>query len=980
MKKNFNNSKESSNNNIFSSNRYRFKKLTSQIFRRQIEVFKSIDKYFQTSKIDIDFYYKLSPRVRRRNSIETTKLYLPQKITTIKRTKTTIDFKDKLKLLYLKDFEKEYTITAERMNQNLMENPTFDIMEQRIKFLTKLNPFYEEFSQFERHSEAIISTIASEYKGKIIPENKIIFRYGDENNDFYLIHKGKVNIYCPYTLNIYMNIDEYHIYLLRLRRYNEIEMLNNVLLMNNISYIRDNEEQFHFDKYVLKLYNTYIKLKFSPGSLKQKLKMKFNKTSTNFKKNNAKYISQSEYNEVIYKSFNDNDIKNLVMRIENELIETMLYIYPHEMKQVINEESIDGELIKRIVKMPYYLVDNLKRMHPDEVKSDINNNINNDYIKRIAPIKVFNTDLQRQRVTIMGYIYIKTLSKGEYFGETLLDSNEYFSPKLSRNMKKSKFNLNIHQYQHFYNVSAIAISDNSEEINSNYVYLGHIRREFYNQYFKRFVEKTEYPKKEFLLKNRLFKNNKNENLIKTYSKCFRNRELKENECLISEKNPLTEDNTFIYFIVKGEFQSFCKQTVDSIDQVLKALNCEEQLKKTIPVKLNKIKDTFFFEEICKKELKIRLSYLSENDIIGLSENIFKDRYFNSVHCISKEGTVYYVDAKIIKLFVEGNRVIRENKNVLLYDKYKVLTDLLLKQRKSYLDSFCSFQIDSVEAKENSLNTQIIKNDNLLKSKRSFNKSLASTTKNAHLKIRNKVLNEPEIKEKKYTSLNSVCDILANIYRGISFELKRKERSLIFRKNYMLKNKKQKKSQSHNSKEFDMTIDLLQELENQKTSFVCFKKSKMTSIQTLKSQRSCSNINPRYNLIKNKKHKFNNLNIIKNFFKKDNENKKNIQENQTRTFKNTNSDIVPLNFDSLWNKINDNKKGVKTNILKANHFFDKMKKKYVRINNVRVNKLKTIQLNRKEMINQKLRNIYYSDFEKILLSEHLNNHTYRYKKF
>ena len=333
--------------------------------------------------------------------------------------------------------------------------------------------------------------------------------------------------------------------------------------------------------------------------------------------------------------------------------------------------------------------------------------------------------------------------------------------------------------------------------------------------------------------------------------------------------------------------------------------------------MNKIKDTFFFEEICKKELKIRLSYLSENDIIGLSENIFKDRYFNSVHCISKEGTVYYVDVKIIKLFVEGNRVIKENKNVLLYDKYKVLTDLLLKQRKSYLDSFCSFQIDSVEAKENSLNTQIIKNDNLLKSKRSFNKSLASTTKNAHLKIRNKVLNEPEIKEKKYTSLNSVCDILTNIYRGISFELKRKERSLIFRKNYMLKNKK---------------------------------------------------------------HKFNNLNIIKNFFMKDNENKKNIQENQSRTFKNTNSDIVPLNFDTLWNKINDNKKGVKTNILKANHFFDKMKKKYVRINNVRVNKLKTIQLNRKEMINQKLRNIYYSDFEKILLSEHLNNHTYRYKKF
>ena len=128
----------------------------------------------------------------------------------------------------------------------------------------------------------------------------------------------------------------------------------------------------------------------------------------------------------------------------------------------------------------------------------------------------------------------------------------------------------------------------------------------------------EYAKKRFLLNNRLFKNNKNENLIKTYAKCFRKRVLKENECLISEKDTLNEDNTFIYFIVKGEFQSICNQTIESIDHILKALNCEEKLKETIPIKLHQIKDTFFFEEICKKELKIKLSYLTENDIIGLS--------------------------------------------------------------------------------------------------------------------------------------------------------------------------------------------------------------------------------------------------------------------------------------------------------------------------------------------------------------------------
>ena len=44
-----------------------------------------------------------------------------------------------------------------------------------------------------------------------------------------------------------------------------------------------------------------------------------------------------------------------------------------------------------------------------------------------------------------------------------------------------------------------------------------------------------------------------------------------------------------------------------------------------------------------------------------------------------------------------------------------------------------------------------------------------------------------------------------------------------------------------------------------------------------------------------------------------------------------------------------------------------------LNNIRLNKLRKTQLYRKEMLNQKLRNIYYSDLEKILLNEHFNNY-------
>ena len=979
MKGNFINGKNSSNISSSSPPKFRFKKFQSKLSKNQNETMKFLKKYYQTIKPELEYYYKFSSRLRRRNSIEGSSPIKPKKQKKLNRTNTLIDNKKALKLINLEDLDKEYIITAEKMNQNLMENPNYQNVEQRIKFLTKLNPFYEDFSRFDRHSESIIATIAPDYKGKTFHENQIIFRYGDELNDFYLIHKGKVNIYCPFTESIYMNIDEYYIYLLRLRRYGEIEMLNNVLLMNNYAFMRNIEDQFNFDKYILKLYNTFIKLKFEPVYLDSKENKSYNRMGSSYGRFNSRdkgFINQNEYSEVIYKSFKDKDMKNLALRIQDELTETMMYINPEEMKQIIKEENDEGVMVKKIARIPDYIIDEYKNMNPDEVKTDDNNN--NDYIKRISPIKIFDTNLQKQKVTIMRYIFVKTLSIGEYFGEFTMDSNDYFYPKILRNMKKSKLNLKLHQHEHFYNVTAIAVKDsNNTDDNSRYLYLGYIRREYYTQYFKKFVEKMEYSKKRFILNNRLFKNNKNENLIKTYAKCFRKRVLKENECLISEKDTLNEENTFIYFIVKGEFQSVCNQTIESMDQILKALNCEEKLKETIPIKLSQIKDTFFFEEICKKELKIKLSYLTENDIIGLSENIFKDRYFNSVYCISKEGVVYFADARIIQLFVEGSRVFHENKNFLLYEKYKVLADLLLKQRKSYLDSYSSFQIDSVKEKENSMNTNIVKRgDNLLKSKNSFKKSLASqTAKNSYLKLRNKVLSEPETKEKKYTSLSSVCDVLTKVYRGVSYEIKRKERSLLFRKNYILKNRKQKKSHSKSDKELNMTIDLLQEIENQKTSFVCFKKSKVASMKSLKSQRSTSNIRFKYNFEKNStenKPIYNNLILLKNFFGNDKGIKDNKDE-ENESKKNQMYDLMPLNYDALWKRKDSNRKNISMNILKANDFFKNMQSNYGNVNNIRLNKLKKIQLNRKEMMNQKLRNIYYSDLEKILLSEHFNNY-------
>ena len=114
-------------------------------------------------------------------------------------------------------------ITPEILQENLSKGQiSFKDNEERISYLMNLNPFYASFHNSERHSESIIRTISPSYKGQVINKNKIIFRYGEEINDFYIVHKGKVNLYFPFTETMNLNMDEYYIYLLRLRRYNEI--------------------------------------------------------------------------------------------------------------------------------------------------------------------------------------------------------------------------------------------------------------------------------------------------------------------------------------------------------------------------------------------------------------------------------------------------------------------------------------------------------------------------------------------------------------------------------------------------------------------------------------------------------------------------------------------------------------------------------------------------------------------------------------
>ena len=580
------------------------------------------------------------------------------------------------------NLKKEIEIRTPLEIHNVINNKKRNIIdnEEIVKYIYNLQPFSNRLKNtFPNSQEEIIRKISFEYNSEIIKGNSIIFRYGDEADKFYIIHKGKVDLLFPYTENVELNKDEYYIYLLRLRRFNEIEMLHNVLLMNQSVYMENFGENFLFDNWITKAYNTLIRLEYDPyfivrTTIKKKKKKK-NITNDNKDNNillNNFNINQNENKDNIKfeeKVFDNKKMKELILRISEELKLTIKASFPELYKEVKVDKLENKRTIKNIP------------LNSSVFNSILNNVKSEDYINRIKPPKI-ETGEKRKKIIVMKYLFIKTINSGEHFGDILSDNLSFFSQEQLSFIKKSSFNYKLHQFPFFRTVTAITQYENEN-------YIGFIYRKNYYDTLKRFSEKFNYEKNNFLLQNFLFNKVKNPNIIKTYSICFNEMNIKENEVLISQNDIINNENKLIYFIRNGEFQSKCYKNIEQIDDLISNFGYGEKLYTTFPKNLIDIIDTPYYDNIIKHKFKMKLGYVTSNDIIGLSENIEKNLYFNDYICTSKFASLYVVNFKIVNFLINGDENINSCKEIILYNKYKILSETLLKQRQIYLS--CYFQ-------------------------------------------------------------------------------------------------------------------------------------------------------------------------------------------------------------------------------------------------------------------------------------------------
>ena len=588
-----------------------------------------------------------------------------------------------------------------------------ELYSPRLNTLLSLNPFCSDFKEnIEKKAEEYLNTISDEFVEEKYKENNIIYKYGDEADKFFVIYKGSVSLFFPFTEIVNMNIDEFYIYILRLRRYNEIEMLNNVLLLNKGLFLIDFDEKFVIDDYIIKLYNTSLKIKFDATFVYQdwpkkkitKIKIKNqeikNKSQNQINNKNKSNIKQDKpknryrrstnkykftglddgFDDNLFKTINDKGVKECVVRIEEEIVETMRWIYPEKLYEIIQIEEEEEKIIKKLVQIPEELINTYKKYNPNIVKSI-------DYIKRILPPKINNKKLKREKAIIMKYLNLSNLSKGNYFGDFGLDSLSLFCPKYLNIAKSCNVPIKMHKFFTFRNMTSIS--------NSSFTSLLSFNKKIFYSYISKFIENKTLSKKKYLMYHPLFANTTCLNLLKTYSICFKEKKIKEGEVIIKENEKLNETNSNIHFIIKGEFESFCKKNIFQIDEVIKLIGYENNIKDTFPKILQGLLDTKYYNDIANKNLNLKLNFLTNNDIIGFSEVFIDDKYFNTLICSDHDTSVYSVDMRIVKLLVDSDDAILTNKNIIVYHKYQVLANTLLKQRKIFFDSFFNLELHNL---------------------------------------------------------------------------------------------------------------------------------------------------------------------------------------------------------------------------------------------------------------------------------------------
>ena len=523
-----------------------------------------------------------------------------------------------------------------RRGLELFRNEKRDFNQNQIviEFLMNLNPFAQGIKEVRKvNYRDLFSSLSFTLKHKFLTKNKIIYKYNDELDNFYLVLKGRVDILVPNEEYIKLTEPEYFIYLLKLRKYNEYKLLEKTLNKNNSKFPMNEQ---NFDIWIKRAYITIINYN-----------IKMNIRNKNELKNNSIMRRSSVYNKRI--NHNYFPIKTIVTfqpknSNSNNIFNNILPFESHEERDLAL--SIQDEIIETFK----FIENNKLNSFFENLEREKENISSEEYINRIKPIFKNNQEknciLEKKDILISNYFLAQSLSSGEKFGEGLSDISY-----LNNNKR----------------VETIITSKDTD--------LAYFSIEQYNDILREISEKSRREKMNFLLNLALFKNNDKYNNLKTFTNYFKQKICKYKEVIYLENNPY-EKKHFIYFIQNGEFETKANKNINEIDEIL---NCTPY-----KYKLSEINDIENAKEFfIQKEFK--LETFGVNDIMGLSDCVYNNKYLFTVSCKTNHSIIYEINITFFKMLLNISPIIKERLIKMQKVKNNIITNLLYKQRESLVD-------------------------------------------------------------------------------------------------------------------------------------------------------------------------------------------------------------------------------------------------------------------------------------------------------
>ncbi len=538
-----------------------------------------------------------------------------------------------------------------------------------ISFLYNLEPFNQILSESDRDDvEKILSNLTQTLQYEYIPKNKIICKYGQKTEKFFLILKGQVDILVPNEEEIELTEEEYFSYLLNLRIYNENYLLKKIISKNYLTFLM---EEKNLDEWIKIAYNTLeligdnYKIINDPNKtyIKQNNLLKNNNLNSN--KNVSNYFNKKRMSLLLSSTYKVQNIKRPLSPGLKRRIRKSLLI-PNENINTEKKKFFDSierkNLVFRLKEQILIAMKIIEPYNPNLLGVNIGNYTSNEvtseeYVNRTKPF-LFNYTFNelKKPAKIISYFIANSLKTGNKFGDMMND---------------------INQNNNDFRVSTIITKKNC--------HFGTLNKIGYSKCLKNVSEKMRKKKLNFLLNANIFRNCNVNLFTKSFSGFFSKRLLYSHEELFREGEE-PKKNQIIYFIRDGEFSSTCNKSIYEINKIFIDLNYNDLVDPEDEDDcLDKENDKYI--KFKKKKNLIKIQYFKENDIVGMNDCICNGKYIYTITCTSPTATVYEIHINFFKLILSSDKKINENVSYEIMVKRNLLMKLLLKNRNDKTNYF-----------------------------------------------------------------------------------------------------------------------------------------------------------------------------------------------------------------------------------------------------------------------------------------------------